>query len=646
MLSSAEFVEALDRLGFPDASSLNPSDFDWAFESSSGCHDFFHFICRTLNKSNVITAEEARAFQKLKESGKPILDEAALSKVLKTLAPSDESAENDPALLNSSSSTCGSDDDLSIEELEEELQMLEKEKALKERRCNKLQVFAISGAGDDQQLNAELESAKSKMNAAMASIEVENTDTNTLLEGLTDKLHQLESHLAKEGEQEQVKEGDPVARVPEKRTALLSQLSLDSFLELEKNNRKKLALLLKSPLNPSVSELLETSSTAHSTVDRSAHADEEENRERLVAYKRAEMARIQWSYIMAQYQLIQATAEENGLMAGIKWLSDLSPAKYLSKSPLGGMTEDELVKELQATEVKLEEMLRDEDIPALLRKAASSLSVPVVSADLDIQLAKCKDYSSVQSEVIDYLLRHQASLCMILVALKEELKKWTSYHSDLEKLHNQLVKDREAASLRMESLARLDQDQDLKPSPVITSKDASFSRLLHFLEDGSSHDRPDPLQRFSDLDDAAQALTSDLESNRAAAEVARREQRDVATRLAGRCEKLHQVVYNELQHLFLGPHAHPVATAGKALVLPNAQELTAHLFEVETQLQSLQKQLQEVMGEIRAKRSELERNKHLRQERELYIHFNLNPEKLEKIVQDVESKGMKKKRQK
>ena len=329
MLDGGQFVEALGRLGYPGASSLKPSEFDWLFDCAPENLHFLRFVCRTLNRSNVLTMEEARAFRELQRSGKPLLDEAALGEVLKTSGSSDGSSANILGLSSSSSSSVfASEGDVAIEDLEAELEALRKEKELKQRRYNRLQVVATSRADVDLRLSAELESAACKLKDASASIGAENADTNTLLQNLTNEVNKLASYLLADPE---AKQNPSISKSP---PVLLSQLSLGPYLHQEELNTKTLTAFTRKHFFQGITDIVETScSERFQVLDLSSCEGMEEEdiedkgrdrEERMLEHRRTEMARLQWSHIVAQHQLMQATAEEKSVEAGLDWLSEKS----------------------------------------------------------------------------------------------------------------------------------------------------------------------------------------------------------------------------------------------------------------------------------------------------------------------------------
>ncbi|XP_031707346.1 HAUS augmin-like complex subunit 3 isoform X2 [Anarrhichthys ocellatus] len=628
MLNGGQFVEALGRLGYPGASSLKASDFDWLFDCAPENLHFLRFVCRTLNQSNVLTVEEARAFRELRKSGKPCLDEAALGEVLKTIGPSDGSGANilGPS-ASSSSSVFAAEGDVAVEDLEAELQALRKEKDLKQRRYNRLQVAATSRADVDLRLTAELESASCKLKEASASIAAENADTNALFQNLMDEVRTLASYLPVQP--------DPVTSlnpsIPKSPAVLLSQLPLDPYLHQEELNTKTLAVFTQKHFFQDISDIVETSCSDRFQLLDLSSCEEGEDEEikhegkgskaQMVDGRRTEMARLQWSHIVAQHQLMQAMAEEKSVMAGLDWLSEKSShTKSISMSSSLHVREAVSRKELQAVEAELEALLHG-PVPAALRESARLLNVPVVRGDLDLQLARQDYYTSRQDRIRDHLLRQKASFDLVRLGQEMELRRWRKCLQQLGDVNSRLVKDGEAATLRMESLAHPDLAINLRPNPIISCKDAAFSRLLQILNHDSDHGRSEPFRTYEALNHAARDLAGNLQVTRDALAGAGRQQDYTAARLYGDCEALHGVTYTELQQLILGP-----------------QELTVKLVEAESQLQSLQHVMQEIMAEVKVKRSQLERNALLRRERELYVYFHLDARLLKKVVEDLEGK--------
>ncbi|XP_070786311.1 HAUS augmin-like complex subunit 3 [Enoplosus armatus] len=642
MLDGGQFVEALGRLGYPGASSLKASEFDWLFDCAPENLHFLRFVCRTLNRGNVLTTEEAQAFQELRKSGKPFLDEAALSEVLKTIGPSDGSSANilGPS-SSSSSSVFAAEGGVAIEDLEAELQALRKEKELKQRRYNRLQVVATSRADVDLRLTAELESAACKLKETSASIGAQNADTNALLQNLTEEVSKLASYLPVQSEVKQKGKGEPVAPSNpsiSKSPTVLSQLPLDPYLHQEELNTKTLTAFTQKHFFQGISDIVQTSFSERfhvldlsSCEDREEEENEHEGREReeqVVERRRTEMARLQWSHIVTQHQLMQAMAEEKSVMAGLDWLSEKSShTKSISTSSSLHVREVVSRKELQAVEAELEALLHG-PVPAALRESARLLNVPVVRGDLALQLARQDYYTSRQDQVRDYLLRQKASFDLVHLAQEMELRRWRTCFKQLGEVNSRLVKEGEAATLRIESLAHPDLAINPRANPIISCKDAAFSRLLQILDHNSDHGRSEPFRTYEALDQAARELAGNLQMTQDALAGAGREQYYTAARLYGDREVLHRAMYTEFQQLVLGP-----------------QELTAKLVEADSQLQSLQHVMQEIMGEVKAKRSQLERNALLRRERELYIFFHLDPRLLQKVVEDLEGKMAAKKGQ-
>lgn len=334
MLGGGQFVEALSILGYPGASSLKASEFDWLFDCAPENLHFLRFFCRTLNRSNVLTMEEARAFQELQKSGKPLLDEAALVEVLKSTGLSDESSGNFLGPLSSSSSVFSAY--VTTEDLEAELQALRQEKDLKQKRYNRLQLLATSRADLDLRLAAELEGAVCKLKDTNATIGAENADTNTILQNLTDEVGNLSSYLPAQPEFKQNAKAEPLVSlnpsISKSPSVILSQLSLDPYLHQEELNTKTLTAFTQKHFFQCISDIIETPfsecfqvhgpSSCENREEEKNELKEKNREERGVQRRRTEMARLQWAHIVAQHQLMEAAAEEKSIKAGLNWLSE------------------------------------------------------------------------------------------------------------------------------------------------------------------------------------------------------------------------------------------------------------------------------------------------------------------------------------
>ncbi|XP_064185304.1 HAUS augmin-like complex subunit 3 isoform X1 [Anguilla rostrata] len=629
MLDGGRFVEAVARLGYPGAAALKGEDFDWLFDTPEH-QQFLRFFCSSVNKSNVLSPEEVRSFRALRDSGKPLLDEAELGEALKACQATSAQA----------ASSCSQLEEVDVEQLEEELQALRTEKKLKTQRLKRLQVLAIGRSDTALRLASRQEDTAHRLRDDLSALGAENAETNGALQALTDEVKRLASFLRVECP---LQESDGAAPTPAPPLAqgppvFLSQLSLEPYLHQEELNTKTLALYTQKQFFTGIAGMLETSSRENfQLLDLSSCAEQDEAA--AVEARRSEMARLQWAHIVTQHQLLLAQAEEHGTRAGMQWITQTlrGKAKPCGSAQALQAREVGFQQELQAVGGELEALLR-EAVPAALRGSARLLNVPVVRGDFELQLARQEYYTSRQDHVCACLLRQKASFELLRLAQELELRQGRALLGLLEELSGRL--ESASASLRQRlhvfSQPELGLAHASQPCTVIGTKDTAFSRLYKALERDSeaAGARDEPFRTFEGLERAAQALQEELRSVREALGGAIREQAFEAASLEADCDLLRGAAYSGLQQLVLTPQV--CATPNRELC-PNSQELRGHLQDLEAELSSLNNLMKDIVGEIRGKRAQLERSRTLKKERDLYIYFHLDDRLLKRVVQDLES---------
>lgn len=317
MLDGAQFVEVLSRLGYPQAATLKGSEFDWLFDTAPDNLHLLRVVCNRLNRSNVLTPEELQAYKALQKSGKPILDEATLADLLKTCS------SLVGAVGSQGCSALGGAEDVSVEDLEIELQALYKEKQLKQRRLNKLQMLATSWGANSSASQALLQEGVSMIKDANSALAAENACTNSAIESLSKEATKLAGFFHTDIRSSSKDIAAPLSVPQSGHPVLLFLLSLEPFLHQQEQFTKVLAAYTQQQFFQGISDIMETSTSKHCQLTNLSCCSENEGEENAVQVelRKKEMAQLQWAYIVAQYQLVKERAEEYGDKAAKEWLT-------------------------------------------------------------------------------------------------------------------------------------------------------------------------------------------------------------------------------------------------------------------------------------------------------------------------------------
>ncbi|MGH0155289.1 UNVERIFIED_CONTAM: hypothetical protein FKN15_033048 [Acipenser sinensis] len=542
---------------------------------------FLHWFCSTVNKQNLLSEEEVKAFKALKESGKPILDEEALGEVLKT-CQSTESKES--ALL----------EELELEKLEEELYAPRKMKNLKIQRRNKLGTVSRNAS---LRLTGEEQEAAKGLKGTMEMLGAENAKINSELQSLVEEVKQLTAFFT---------------TTESKRTSLsrppvfLSQLALDRYLQQEEQNTKALAAYTKKQFFEGITELVESSNEENfQLLDMSGSLISRESSQAPEG-QREEMARLEFAYMASQYQLVQRKTREQSARAGLQWIKENQQSLLRSK------------KELEIVEQQVEVLSR-ERLPAVAWENAQLLNMPVVKGDFDLQIARQEYYTSQQDEVYSQLLQQKASFELLLLAYEMELRKYRQFHRQLEDISKGLEESRRGLAQRLEAFSDPSLSSTVKQRSIIESTDSAFHRLYQMLEGETGKEQL--FRTYEGLQQAAQKLRQDVTSVKDRLTASSQEQSFQTAKMESESDVLRNTNYCGLKHLTLTP-----------------QELGETILQLESQLNTLNQLMVEILNDVKGKKKILERNKLQQMERELYLYFFQDEDCLKSIVEELEKK--------
>ncbi|NWS39982.1 HAUS3 protein, partial [Probosciger aterrimus] len=586
-----DFVAMLKKIGYPKADELKGDDFDWLVESSES-RSFLEWFCGNVNDQYVVSEQELQDFDDLLESGKPILEGNALDEVLKTLKPVD--------------SKSSSQKEEERKKLEDELQTLQKLRKLQIHRHNKLQMMVSANRHLLQTLKSRENEARKELKEGLEVFTAATNELNNELLSFTDAAKKWAAFFTA-SDSEQGSDPQPM---------FFSQLSLDKYLAQEEENSAVLNSHINKSFDQSVSKWVENSHEgSFQFADTSEQDTCDESNE--ISEEIREVARLRTAYICAQHQLIQMQAEEESLNSAIKCAESM--LQSLNSKDIGkreNLTSKipSLNDEISTTKEDITRINNEELMP-LLKEKALLLSAPVEKCYLEHQIAQQEYCASRQDEIFRHLIRQKASFELIQLACEMEFRKNKEISCQLEKLVESLNQSSDELQQSLQEIT--EQIKHAQPRNTISSKDGFSFRLYQLLE--GENKNQELFKTYKGLEQMAQKLKQDCATAQDQLAASCQEQSLLLSKLESDVHTLYDALYH----------------GGSQIQLSN-QELAEQLQQLETDLNKLNGLLIDLMADVKSKRTFLESNKLRQMERNLYVYFYKDEDRLKEMVEKLE----------
>ncbi|XP_053779336.1 HAUS augmin-like complex subunit 3 [Desmodus rotundus] len=591
-----DFVETLRKIGYPKAESLHGEDFDWLFEAGGG-GPFLQWFCGSVSERNVLSEEEVQAFGRLRGSGQPILEGAALDEALRTCA-------------GPRARTPAAPGGAELEALERELRALRTLKSLQVQRRDQRRLLASATGRRSLALGAEKGAAAKKLKRSGGILRSVSREVKGDLRAVAELVAKLMRFFRASA---QVGAGtSPLV--------FLHQLSLEKYLGQEERSTAALTSYTKTQFSQGVHEVVESSNEENFQlldVQAPAACDDEEAREG----RRLEMARLQLAFTCAQHQAVHLRASNLSLEARVEWAEET--LRGLATQALGKENLEAKISSLNSHIPKLEDQIthvKENILPAVIKENAQLLNMPVVKGDFDLQIAKQDYYTARQELVLSQLIKQKASFELLQLSYEIELRKHRDTHRQLENLVQELRQSNAVLHQRLAVLADPSRSQQRNPGSTVGTKDYSTHRLYQLLE--GENKKKELFITHRNLEEVAEKLKQDVSLVQDQLAVSAQEHSFFLSKLNNDVDLLCDVLYQ-----------------GRNQLLLSDQELTEQFHQVESQLNKLNHHLTDILADVKTKRKILASNKLHQMERELYVYFLKDEDYLKNIVENLENKS-------
>ncbi|NXQ22239.1 HAUS3 protein, partial [Peucedramus taeniatus] len=596
---AADFMAKL-RLIYPHADTLCEKDFEWLFDCPE-TKPLLEWFCSTLGEENVLSPAEVEAYEALLAAGKPILEGDALEEALQMCCP----------VLQLPSSIV--DEGPSQEALQQELQELKHYRDCQLWRYRKLLAWMNKLQQEQKYLEEEEKVVQQELRVAHMDLKAKIFETRAVL-----------SQVSKDENQGSECPGNMgMYQLP----TLLCQMDLAPYLEQEQQATDAFESFIQQVLPESVQapdvweanssqEVTERRDTKKTSKPKSLGTDEDELLKDQNSFWK-ELGQIETAHICARREVIVTAAKVEGARAALEWAQRTLKALEDNQQAVEAELQSQaavLQRQLCALRFDIAQALTHQ-LPPLLQAEARRLSLPILHKHFSLQVAHLQNTARRQEEAAAWLVSQHGRLDLLELQLKRERKELERKGAWLEKVET-ITRESQARLQKQQISFRGDRlSQKGHPHKWIDPKDLTAVRLWDMLV--GKDQKKQPFRSY----EAMAAKCSQLVQDKRALEAQLEAPMPQVSALESSIEVLYHQLYNSSNQLQLSS--------------PEISELMQQLIIMED---DLYQKLTDLLSDLEAKRRSLE-NPILQAERNLYVHFYCNEDRLREEVEELEKQA-------
>ncbi|KAM7040860.1 HAUS augmin-like complex subunit 3 [Acridotheres tristis] len=671
---AADFMATL-RLIYPHADTLCEKESEWLFDCPE-TKQFLEWFCSMVGEEDVLSPAEVEAYAALQAAGKPILEGDALEEALQMCCP----------VLQLPSSIA--DEGPSQEALQQEFQELKQCYDRQLWRYRKLLAWTNKLQEEQKYLEKEEKVVKQELRMAHMDLKAKIFKTRAVLNQVGKAAKQVsEGHgnmgmgqlptllcqtdLAPYLEQEQqatdvfesfiqqvlpdsvqapdiseasaqgesnLEEGleaetqmDSYCEIPEERrgapfqecTKTLWGVAPTNWGTLVQGSKAELlvegvnerdALSMESEKRDDSQEDTERSDTKKTSTPKGLGTDEDKLLEDQDSFWK-ELGRIETAYICARREVIVTAAKVEGTRAALEWAQRTLEALEDNQQAVEAELQSQvavLQRQLHALRFDITQTLTHQ-LPPLLKAEARRFRLPILHKYFSLEVARLQNTARRQEEAAAWLLSQHSRLDLLGLQLKRERKELEQMTAWLEKIET--VKRESRLQEQQNYFRGARPSQKGHPCKWIDPKDLTAIRLWDMLM-GKDQEKQ-PFRSY----EAMAAKCSQLVQDKRALEAQLEAPMPQVSALESSIEVLYHQLYNSSNQLQLSS--------------PEMSELMQQLTIMQD---DLYQKLTELLSDLEMKRRSLE-NPILQAERNLYVHFYCNEDRLREMVEELEKQA-------